>query len=97
MDTLQAYFPERLGRCILTNGPFWLTILMKLIDPFLDPITRSKIAVNRQLVAEGDITPDQLTKEMGGERELVWDCDRYLSKLVEISGKTKDKRLNKWR
>lgn len=97
VDTLQAYFPESLGRCIVTNGPFWLTILMKLIDPFLDPITRSKIAVNRQLIAEGDITPDQLIKEMGGERELVWDCDRYLNKLVEISGEMKDKRLNKWR
>ena len=70
---------------------------MKLIDPFMDPITRSKIAVNRQLIAEGDVTPDQLIKELGGERELVWDCDRYLNKLVEISGEMKEKRLNKWR
>jgi translation initiation factor IF-1 len=70
---------------------------MKLIDPFLDPVTRSKISVNRQLITEGDVTPDQMIKELGGEREFVWDCDRYMKKLVEISGKMKEKRLNKWR
>jgi hypothetical protein len=70
---------------------------MKLVDPFLDPITRSKIAVNRQLIAEGDVTPDQTTKELGGERELVLECDRHLNKLVEISGEMKVKGLSKWR
>lgn len=70
---------------------------MRLIDPFLDPVTRSKIAVNRQLIAEGDVSPDQMIKELGGERELVWECDRYLNKLAEISGKMKEKRLDKWK
>ena len=97
LDTLQAYFPERLGRCLLTNGPFWLTILFKLIDPFLDPVTRSKISINRPIIAEGDFTTDQLVKEWGGEREFVWDYDRYMNKLVEISSMMKEKRLNKWR
>ena len=70
---------------------------MKLIEPFLDPVTRSKIAVNPQIFEEGDFTPDQLIKEWGGEREFVWDNDRYLDKLIEISGKMKQKRLAKWR
>jgi len=97
VDTLQTYFPERLGRCLVNDGPLWLAILMKLMDPFLDPITRSKIAVNRKILAEGDFTPDQVIKEWGGERKFVWECDRYLNKLVEISGKMKEKRLAKWR
>ena len=97
VDTLQSYYPERLGRCFVNNGPFWLTVLMKLIDPFMDSITRSKIAINRDLIAEGDFTPDQLIKELGGERELVWECERYLGKLVEISGRMKKKRIAKWR
>lgn len=97
VDTLQSYYPERLGRCAVTNGPFWLKILLRLIDPFLDPATRSKISVNRQIIAEGDFTTDQLIKEWGGEREFVWDCDRYLNKLVQISGEMKEKRLEKWR
>lgn len=70
---------------------------MRLIDPFLDPVTRSKIAVNRQIIAEGYFTSDQVIKECGGEREFVWECDRYLDKLVEISGRMKEKRLAKWR
>jgi len=97
VDTLQHYYPERLGRCIVNNGPFWLTIMRKLVDPFLDPVTRSKIAINRQLFVEGDFTPDQAIKEWGGEREFVWDFDRYFDKLIEISGKMKEKRLAKWR
>lgn len=97
METLQAYFPERLGRCFVNNGPFWLSILMRLIDPFLDTITRSKIAVNRDFIAQGDFAPDQVAREWGGERELVWECERYFDKLVEISGRMKEKRLAKWR
>ena len=97
VDTLQTYYPERLGRSFVNNGPFWLTILMRLIDPFLDPVTRSKIAVNRQIIAEGYFTSDQVIKGCGGEREFVWECDRYLDKLVEISGRMKEKRLAKWR
>jgi len=97
VDTLQSYYPERLGRCLVNNGPFWLTILMKLIDPFLDQVTRSKIAINRDVLATGDFTPDQVCKEWGGERELVWECERYLDRLVEISGKMKERRFAKWR
>lgn len=70
---------------------------MRLVDPFLDPVTRSKISINKPIISEGDFTPDQLIKECGGEREFVWECDRYLNKLVEISGTMKQKRLNKWR
>jgi len=66
---------------------------MKLIEPFLDPFTRSKIAINRPIFAEAT----QVVKEWGGKREFVWDCDRYLNKLVEISGNMKEKRFAKWR
>ena len=95
--TLESYYPEHLGQSVINNAPFWLTIIMKLIDPFLDPVTRSKIAINRQVIAEGDFTPDQMLKEWGGEREFAWDCDRYLYKLAEIALKMKEKRLAKWR
>ena len=67
------------------------------MDPFLDQNTRSKISINRQIVAEGDFTPDQVVKEWGGEREFVWECDRYFDKLTEISGEMKDRRFAKWR
>lgn len=97
VETLQAYFPERLGRCFVNNAPFWVSIIMKLIHPFMDTITRSKIAVNRDFIAQGDFTRDQLAKEWGGERELGWDCERYFAKLIEISGMMKEKRIAKWR
>jgi hypothetical protein len=74
-----------------------MRVLMRLVDPFLDPVTRSKISINKEIIAEGDFTPDQLIKEWGGDREFVWECDRYLNRLVEISEKMKEKRLKKWR
>ena len=97
IETLQAYFPERLGRCLVNNGPFWLSILMKLIDPFMDAVTRSKMAVNRDFIGQGDFTADQVLKEWGGEREMVWERERYFNKLIEISGRMKEKRIAKWR
>jgi len=97
MQTLEAYCPEQLGRSFVTNLPFWLSILMKLVMPLLDPVTRSKIAINRDLIGEGHFTPDQLMKEWGGEREFVWDCERYFNKMVEISGMMKERRITKWR
>ena len=70
---------------------------MKLVDRFMDPITRSKIAVNRDLIGQGDFASDQVMKEWGGEREFVWDLERYFGKLIEISERTKEKRIAKWR
>ena len=70
---------------------------MRLMEPFLDQVTRSKISVNRQIIAEGDFTPDQAIKEWGGEREFVWECERYFDRLIEISGEMREKRFAKWR
>lgn len=42
---LQANYPERLGRAILLDAPFWMQAIFKVIAPFLAASTREKLSV----------------------------------------------------
>lgn len=43
--TLQANYPERLGKGIVLDAPFWMQAVLKLIQPFLAEETREKLVV----------------------------------------------------
>jgi len=49
----QANFPERLGQIVLLDFPFIFTVFLRIITPFLDPVTKAKICV---LTREDDQT-----------------------------------------
>ncbi|KAI9221981.1 CRAL-TRIO domain-containing protein [Blastocladiella britannica] len=44
ISTLGAHYPERLWRAFILNAPWFFSTAWKVIGPFLDPVTRSKIA-----------------------------------------------------
>ncbi|OMJ28419.1 CRAL-TRIO domain-containing protein [Smittium culicis] len=43
LDVLQSHYPETLGRGIIINAPSIFLYTYKLISPFIDPVTKSKI------------------------------------------------------
>ncbi|OMJ25661.1 CRAL-TRIO domain-containing protein [Smittium culicis] len=43
LDVLQSHYPETLGRGIIINAPSIFFYTYKLISPFIDPVTKSKI------------------------------------------------------
>ncbi|XP_024381033.1 uncharacterized protein [Physcomitrium patens] len=74
-DFLQAYYPERLGRLFIIHVPkvFWGA--WKLVYPFIDKVTREKIAFveDKQLESRlrDEIEQDQIPDIYGGALALV--------------------------
>jgi hypothetical protein len=82
LNILQNHYPERMGRALVTNVPWYIWTFFKLITPFIDPVTREKIKFNED---SGLHVPRvQLLKESGGLVEFEYDHDTYWPALNEL-------------
>ncbi|OAL33482.1 hypothetical protein AYO20_07168 [Fonsecaea nubica] len=82
LHILQNHYPERLGRALVTNLPFYIWGFFKLITPFIDPLTREKIKFNEDMGLH--VPREQLLKESGGHVEFEYDHDVYWPALNEL-------------
>ncbi|RMD39879.1 hypothetical protein DV735_g5268, partial [Chaetothyriales sp. CBS 134920] len=85
MYILQNHYPERLGRALVSNVPWYIWTFFKLIKPFIDPLTREKIKFNEDSTTY--VPREQLLKECGGSLEFEYDHTQYwpaLNKLCEL-------------
>lgn len=53
LNIIQSHYPERLGLALILNVPWLLNAFYKLITPFIDPVTRTKMRFNPEV---GSIT-----------------------------------------
>lgn len=83
MHILQNHYPERLGRCLITNVPFLIWGFFKLIAPFIDPVTREKMIFNEDMSQY--VPPSQLLRTNGGEVEFVYDHAVYWPALNQLA------------
>ncbi|OJD22567.1 hypothetical protein ACJ73_06081 [Blastomyces percursus] len=84
LSILQNHYPERLGRALVVNIPFLIHGFFKIITPFIDPLTRTKLKFNEDL--RKHVPPTQLLKSLNGEVEFEYDHSTYwpaLNKLCE--------------
>lgn len=99
LEIIGEHYPERLGISFIMNPTWYLWIFFKLLRPFLDPVTASKInLVNPNekdastegmgSVSAGDIfhyiAPEQLLEEYGGVMAWKWDFDSYWKEISLI-------------
>ncbi|OAP62793.1 hypothetical protein AYL99_02020 [Fonsecaea erecta] len=82
LNILQNHYPERLGRALVTNVPFYIWGFFKLITPFIDPLTREKIKFNEDMGLH--VPREQLLKESGGLVEFEYDHDVYWPALNDL-------------
>jgi len=85
LNILQNHYPERLGRALVTNVPFYIWGFFKLITPFIDPLTREKIKFNEDTALH--VPRAQLLQANGGDVEFEYDHSVYwpaLNKLCEL-------------
>lgn len=97
LNILQTHYPERLGRALIINVPWALNMFYKLISPFIDPLTRSKMRFNPSPVKDGLVAQDQLVQEWGGSREFVYDHDTYWEELIRLTDERKETWMAKWK
>lgn len=83
LHILQTHYPERLGKALLTNIPWLGWTFLKLIHPFIDPLTREKLVFDQPFI---DYVPkEQLDQDFKGNVNFEYDHDKYWNKMVEIS------------
>ncbi|KIW64680.1 hypothetical protein PV04_09598 [Phialophora macrospora] len=94
LNILQNHYPERLGRALVTNVPFYIWGFFKLITPFIDPLTREKIKFNED---SGIHVPrEQLLKESGGFVEFEYDHEIYWTALNDLCELKREEYRARW-
>lgn len=83
LHILQTHYPERLGRALLTNIPWLAATFLKLIHPFIDPLTREKLVFSEPF--PNYIASNQLDKEVGGDLEFEYEHEKYWPALTELA------------
>jgi hypothetical protein len=75
VQTLQDFYPERLGKVYLIHRPYIFWAAWKIVSPFIDKVTRQKIVfTDDKRVKETllkDIDENQLPEIYGGKLPLV--------------------------
>ncbi|CAL6409635.1 unnamed protein product [Bathycoccus prasinos] len=88
METLhimQEHYPERLGLAVCYDPPSVFSVFWKLISPFIDVKTKSKIRFvqprgDKQKAAKkmnATFHPNTIDSDMGGRVDATWDLDEY--------------------
>ncbi|KAL1594218.1 Phosphatidylinositol transfer protein (PITP) [Nothophoma quercina] len=94
LDILQNHYPERLGRALLTHLPWYVSMFLKAINPFIDPVTKEKIKYNEPLTDH--VPASQLMKASGGDIDFKYDHDLYWPALEKLAAERRAKRVERW-
>ncbi|OJD14658.1 hypothetical protein AJ78_05011 [Emergomyces pasteurianus Ep9510] len=94
LNILQNHYPERLGRALVVNIPFLIHGFLKIITPFIDPLTRTKLKLNEDL--RNHVPPAQLLKTVGGEVEFEYDHSLYWPALNKLCEQRRNEYHERW-
>ena len=98
LSILQDHYPERLGLSLFINLPFIVTATLKIIMPFVDPVTREKIKFNPEVFEEGLFPLDMVMKEgWGGRQDFEYVHEKYWPDLVELCETRVKDWMKNWR
>ena len=75
LNILQGHNPERLGRALISELPWYVTTFFKLISPLIDPVTKEKMKFNEDL--RKWVPPQQLWKQNTGDLDFVYEHGTY--------------------
>ncbi|ODQ67468.1 hypothetical protein NADFUDRAFT_49897 [Nadsonia fulvescens var. elongata DSM 6958] len=88
LHILQTHYPERLGKALLENIPWLGSAFLKLIHPFIDPLTREKLVFSEPF--DKYVPIEQLEKESGGSCDFIYEHDIYWNHLIELTSKNRE-------
>ena len=98
LSTLQDHYPERLGSSLILNVPFLLNAFYKLINPFIDPVSREKMKFNPRLFEDNIFTADMVMAEWwGGDRDFQYVHEKYWPALVGMCEERRQTWMTRWR
>lgn len=74
--------------------PWYVNAFYKLISPFIDPVTTSKMKFNEPLI--NHVPAEQLLKHYGGNVEFEYKHDVYWPALVELCDSRRGEYIARW-
>lgn len=87
LHILQTHYPERLGKALLTNIPLLAWTFLKIIHPFIDPLTREKLVFDQPFPNYVPVT--QLDQDFGGLVNFDYNHEKYWSDMVSTAEEKK--------
>lgn len=94
LHILQTHYPERLGKALLTNIPLLAWTFLKIIHPFIDPLTREKLVFDQPFPEYVPVV--QLDKDFGGQVNFEYDHDKYWPDMVSVAQEKKRKYVKRF-
>ncbi|KAI0463255.1 Phosphatidylinositol transfer protein (PITP) [Komagataella kurtzmanii] len=88
LHILQTHYPERLGKALLTNIPWLGWTFLKVIHPFIDPLTREKLVFDEPFIQY--CPKEQLDHEFEGDVNFVYDHAKYWPEMLKIAREKKE-------
>jgi hypothetical protein len=77
-----------------TIVPWYVNTFLKLVNPFIDPITKSKIKTNEPL--PNHVPASQLMKSSGGDVDFKYDHSVYWPALEKLVNERRQQRKERW-
>jgi hypothetical protein len=74
--------------------PWYVNAFLKLVNPFIDPVTKSKIKPNEPL--PNHVPASQLMKVSGGEVDFKYDHSVYWPALEKLTTERRQQRKERW-
>jgi CRAL/TRIO domain len=74
--------------------PWYVTTFFKLISPFIDPVTKTKMKFNEPL--QNHVPPEQLMKDYGGNVDFEYDHATYWPALASLCEKRRNDYRSRW-
>lgn len=73
----------------------WLLgTFFKLLNPFIDPVTREKLKFDQNL--REFVPPSHLLKAYGGDVDFIYDHDVYWPAMVALTARRREEQTERW-
>lgn len=94
LNILQNHNPERLGKALILETPWYVNTFFKLISSFIDPVTREKMKFNEDL--KKYVPTEQLWKRLGGECDFQYEHDVYWPAFGKMAQGRREAYKSRW-
>lgn len=95
LHILQTHYPERLGKALLGNISWLAWTTLKLIHPFIDPMTREKLVYDKPFTEF--VPASQLDCDFGGDVRFEYDHAKYWPELARMAREKRARYMDRFR
>ncbi|KAK9461797.1 CRAL-TRIO domain-containing protein [Lipomyces oligophaga] len=95
LHILQTHYPERLGKALVINIPWFVSQFLRIIYPFIDPLTREKLVFSEPI--DKYVPNEQLDTVFGGSSDFQYDHSKYWNAMCEMAAEKHKRYMARWR